>query len=144
MTVHDGTVFRASPVLLIAAVIGLLTPSTITALIPVSGQRLAPDMIVLLILLWLMMLAAAVPLFLLWRRARVRIDATRVEIRNLGAVRSVIIEDIASIERTPDKLVLRGRDGRPIGSITRFMSGFPRLCDQIAERVGEAAENDRP
>jgi hypothetical protein len=134
-----ATEFRASPLLLVVSVLGVLVPSVLTAWIPVSGQTLERQTVILLVVLWLMMLAAAVPLFLLWRRAFVRIHENRVEFRGLGSVKAVTFQDVESVTRKPDKLVLKSRGGR-LGSISVVMKNFPMLCSEISDRVKHAKE----
>lgn len=127
--------YRVSWLILIVVLAGLGTPSVLTVWMLLSGQSTDPAMVVLLLLLWLMMLAAGIPLLLLWHRAFVRIFEDHIEFRGIGSARSVRFDDVRTIKREPDKLLLIGHDRRPLGYISITIARFGDLEREITERI---------
>lgn len=127
--------YRTSKLVLAVSILGLACPIVLTAWAFASGQTITSGTGFLLLVVWVIMLAASIPLLLLWKRSFVRIFDDHLEFRGLGAPVSVRFKDIRSLKREPDKLLIVGINQRSLGSISITTERFGDLEQRIAEHL---------
>ena len=138
MNQTDTKTFRRPFYFVIVGLMGFLLPPVILLYTVLSGQLGEQDssFFGMIAVLWVTMLASSIPLWIEYRRFRVRLSSDSIELQGWRQTRSVLLSDLHSIAHEPTKIVLKDSAGKRRLEISTIMKGAQQL-EQALQSVCE-------
>ena len=138
MNQTDTKTFRRPFYFVIVGLMGFLLPPVILLYTVLSGQLGEQDssFFGMIAVLWVMMLAASVPLWIECRRFQVRLTSDLVELQGWRRTKSLLLSDLQSIAHEPTKIVLKDAAGKRRMEISTIIKGAKHL-EQTLQMVCE-------
>lgn len=124
-------IYRRPKYFLLIATAGFLLPPTILFYGIVSAQGFTTQTSVLLGVLWVMMLAASIPLVIDYRRYRVQLTSDDLIIHSWTRSQSIALPEIHTLDYEPVKIVLKNSNGKKLDEISTILQGMTQLHEQL-------------
>jgi len=137
----DGDdVYRRPFYFVLVSILALLMAPAILIYALLSGQieetRLS-SLLAMLALLWMMMLACAVPLLIDYMRYQIRLTTDSIEIQGWRTTKSMALAELAQLAEEPVKLVLKDTNGKKrlgISTVLKNMSALRKRLETVCSQ----------
>ena len=138
----ETLIYRRPFYFVLVGLMAFLLPPTLLLYTVLSGQLDEQDssFFGLIVVLWIMMLAASIPLWIEYRRFRVRLTSDSIELQGWRQTKSVSLSDLHSISHEPTKIVLKDSAGKRRLEISTIVKG----AQQLEQALQSVCEQNQP